>query len=331
MKGHGAAKFAFYPLGSLLGIQRCRRLPRLLMMMVICLLFSASSFAQVFEPHPLNRPDGRDCSVSLCCVFQNEAEWLREWIEYHKLIGITHFYLYNNESKDKYLEVLSPYLLSGEVEIFEFPKTPLQVGDQQKIYNHALTLSKGHSKWLTAIDTDEFIVPWETKDLVAFLDSFPADIGSIEINWQTFGTSHVKKLHSRELLTEKLILRAPIDASINTWFKSIVKTDAANTWLNAHSCCLNPGYLNIRATPCGSSGVPEDEAAVSRIRIHHYIWRTENFFYQIKLPRIAKWDQNVFKCTSPIDYLPITNSILDLSMHYFTPPLREVMFGSKKK
>lgn len=299
----------------------------LITILTVSFLLTVNCSAQeVFKPHPLNKAEGRDCQVSLCCVFKNEAEWMKEWIEYHKLIGITHFYLYNNVSDDNYLEVLNPYLLSGEAEIFEFPKTPLQVGDQNDIYNHALTLAKGHGKWLTAIDTDEFIVPLETKDLAAFLESFPEMIGSIEINWQTFGTSNVKRLLPGELLIEKLILRAPCNAAINIWYKSIIRPDAASNWLNAHSCKLKPGFLSLRVTPCGPDGIPENGAAVSRIRIHHYIWRTEDFFYQVKLPRISKWDFNHFSTSSATDYIPVTNTVLDLSILYFVPPLRKVMF-----
>lgn len=286
------------------------------------------SFTQaLFEPHPLNKEEGRDCEISLCCVFQNEGEWLREWLEYHKLIGIHHFYLYNNLSTDHFLEVISPYIISGEVELFDFPKKPLQVSDQPIIYNHALALAKGRSTWIAAIDTDEFIVPLKTKDLQAYLGSFPEGIGAIEINWQTFGTSRIKRLRPGELLIEKLILRAPINASVNLWHKSIVRPEAASHWVDAHSCSLTADYQIVRATLRGVDKVPENEAAIDQIRIHHYIWRTEDFFYQVKLPRIAKWDKNIFHCQSPIDYLPVTNTVLDLTMHAFVPQLKEIMFN----
>lgn len=48
--------------------------------------------------------------ISICAIFRDEADYLREWIEYHRLAGIEHFYLYNNFSKDNYLEILEPYL-----------------------------------------------------------------------------------------------------------------------------------------------------------------------------------------------------------------------------
>jgi hypothetical protein len=313
----------------------CQSITRLYFYGMICLLFfHVHLIHAVFEPHPWNKTEGRACKVALCCVFKNEAEWLREWIEFHKLIGITHFYLYNNVSTDHYLEVLTPYLLSGEVELFEYPSTPLKLLDQKAIYDHAISISKGLSQWLAIIDTDEFIVPLETKDLVTYLNQFPKHIGGVEINWQTFGTSGVKSLKPGELLIEKLILKAPFNSNVNTWFKSIVRPHRVLECANAHSCHYYPGFTAAHVTPCIQQGqypVPESEAAVSKIRIHHYVWRTEDYFYQVKLPRIHQWDANFFQVHSPIDYLPITNSVLDDSMSYFVPPLKQILFPKGKK
>ena len=296
---------------------------------LLCLFYiNLSSLQATFEPHPWNQTEGRKCEVALCCVFKNEADWLREWIEFHRLIGIDHFYLYNNVSTDHYLDVLTPYLLAGTVEIFNFSETPLQTHHQKEIYNHAIHLAKGLSEWLAIIDTDEFIVPLETQNLVSYLKSFPAHVGGIEINWQTFGTSGVQQLKPNELLIEKLILKAPYYAAINTWAKSIVRPHAVTWCVSSHHCLYHPEFTCLRVTPCCEAypAVPENEAAVSKIRIHHYIYRTEEYFYKVKYPRIFQWDANFFQVNSPLDYLPITNSVLDFSMFPFISALKKRMF-----
>src|SRR4051812_43400023 len=56
-----------------------------------------------------------------CAIFQNETFFLREWIEYHRIVGVEHFYLYNNLSTDNYLEILQPYIAEGIVELFDWP------------------------------------------------------------------------------------------------------------------------------------------------------------------------------------------------------------------
>lgn len=48
--------------------------------------------------------------IALCLIFKNEAPFLKEWLDYHLTIGVDHFYLYNNNSDDNYLDVLNTYI-----------------------------------------------------------------------------------------------------------------------------------------------------------------------------------------------------------------------------
>ena len=49
-------------------------------------------------------------SVAIAAIFKNEAPYLREWVEYHKMIGVEHFWLYNDNSSDNFEEILEPYI-----------------------------------------------------------------------------------------------------------------------------------------------------------------------------------------------------------------------------
>jgi hypothetical protein len=48
--------------------------------------------------------------LSVGAIFRNEARFLPEWIEYHRLHGVDHFYLFNNLSEDDYKAALKPYV-----------------------------------------------------------------------------------------------------------------------------------------------------------------------------------------------------------------------------
>ena len=37
--------------------------------------------------------------LSICAIIKNENVYLEEWLNYYLLIGVEHFYLYDNESK----------------------------------------------------------------------------------------------------------------------------------------------------------------------------------------------------------------------------------------
>ena len=45
--------------------------------------------------------------TTLVLIFKDEAPFLQEWLTYHLTLGIDHFYLYQNNSTDNYMEVLS--------------------------------------------------------------------------------------------------------------------------------------------------------------------------------------------------------------------------------
>ena len=66
-----------------------------------------------------NKNNKKLYGISICAIFKDESIYLKEWIEFHLLIWIEHFYLYNNFSKDSYLEVLKPYIEKNIVTLRE--------------------------------------------------------------------------------------------------------------------------------------------------------------------------------------------------------------------
>src|SRR5919198_6692821 len=62
--------------------------------------------------------------LSACTLYKDHAEYLREWIEFHRLVGVERFFLYDNESTDDHEEVLAPYVERGIVEVQPWPTPP---------------------------------------------------------------------------------------------------------------------------------------------------------------------------------------------------------------
>lgn len=126
----------------------------------------------------------RKYNVSICAIFKNESPYLKEWIEYHRLVGADHIYLYNNNSDDSYRSVVSPYVDRGWVTLIDWPHDQKQMEayiDCIKNYSH-------ETKWLGFIDIDEFVVPKSTDSIPDFLSAYE-DRGSVLIYWKLFGTS----------------------------------------------------------------------------------------------------------------------------------------------
>jgi hypothetical protein len=135
--------------------------------------------------------------LSLCTVFKNEAAYLREWIEYHLLIGVEHFYLYNNLSNDTYYEKLQSYIDRGQVTLYDWPAQQ----PQSSVYEHCFKKHSNDTSWLFCIDVDEFTVPKYETSLIDWLkpyEKYPA----VAIHWKFFGTSGMLKRPEKSLVTE---------------------------------------------------------------------------------------------------------------------------------
>ena len=73
------------------------------------------------------KPRSKKYKVAICAIFKNEANYMKEWIEFHQMMGVDHFYLYNNNSADDYFSVLSQYIEKGIVTLVEWPEVPGQL------------------------------------------------------------------------------------------------------------------------------------------------------------------------------------------------------------
>jgi hypothetical protein len=122
--------------------------------------------------------------VSVCLIFKNEARYLREWIEYHLLIGVDHFYLYNNFSDDNYSEILAPYIQQGLVTLTEYPHQYAQVQAYEDCYRRF----HDESHWIGYIDADEFVNIVAYNDIKQLLNKY-SNMPGLFLNWKMFGTS----------------------------------------------------------------------------------------------------------------------------------------------
>lgn len=261
--------------------------------------------------------------LSACAIFQDEADYLKEWIEFHKLVGVQHFYLYDNESTDHFQEVLSPYIESGEVELFYYPGgkqgdwTPTQLN----AYNHCLKHCKGKTRWLAVIDIDEFLFPVKTNSLVAFLKKYE-NYGGLVAFWQMYGTSNVKKIQDSELLIEKLNWKYPKDQPVNRHVKSIVHPHRVKKFAtNSHRAKYKKAYFDV--TPNGKGGNFQP-IQIDEIRINHYWYRDEDYFYNVKIPRRARVGDPCVAAKNPGE-MALSNSHEDKVIHKYVPALQKAM------
>ena len=183
--------------------------------------------------------------LSIAAVFRDDARFLKEWIDFHRLVGVEHFWLYNNASQDHYLSVLAPYIDAGTVELIEWPAIAANLPEwnqmQCQIYLDAIERSKKKSTWVAFIDTDEFLFACREDSVAKFLKPYKK-YGAIAVNWQGFGTSGVERIPEGSLLIELLTLRGPYDDRWNAHVKSIVNPRLVVD-------CRNPHYFEFLPAP----------------------------------------------------------------------------------
>lgn len=223
--------------------------------------------------------------LSICAIFRNEALYLKEWIEYHKLVGVEHFSLYNNESDDAYLQVLRPYIQQGEVTLIDWPDRHVDKWQNNKFawvystqvaaYEHAFKHAK--SKWVAAIDIDEFIVPMKAPRITQILDKYEKHPG-IEISWRIYGTSDLEEIPSDKLMIEALNKRSHPEYPLNGRYKTIAKPGLYREYLWPPHRIF---YTNAQ---------PSFPIDPKELVINHYVNRSKSYFFSTKLKHKEKMD-----------------------------------------
>jgi len=259
--------------------------------------------------------------LSVGAIFRNEERFLKEWIEYHHMLGVDHFYLLNHFSDDNYKQVLAPYIESGLVELSDWTE---ETSDQKafknmqcRAYGDLIEKTKKETAWLAIIDIDEFIALKHGNSIPKFLKEYE-QYGGIGINWQLFGTAGVQRISESETLIGSLIKRAPKDFDANRFVKTICRPKRVRKMAQPHFCKYKfPfGHVTEQKTPFPYESLTP-EVSVERISLNHYTHRDEDFFYTEKKRRILEWFPE-----AKVEMDPVLNEVEDLSMLRLVPELQ---------
>ena len=93
--------------------------------------YASTNLANLANIEELMIQEAKKYNFSICAIFKNEAPYLKEWIEYHLIFGVDHFYLYNVGSHDSFQSILKPYINKGLVTYIDWPEALIYPGDDQ--------------------------------------------------------------------------------------------------------------------------------------------------------------------------------------------------------
>ena len=214
--------------------------------------------------------------ATICAIAKNEEYYIKEWVEYHLLIGFEHIYIYDNNSRMPISEVLSEYIDGSLVTVINSTRDV----DQQRIaYMDCLQKYGSQCRWMAFIDIDEFIVPKSEHDIRDILDRY-IDYGGLAIHWKIFGSGgHRTRPAGGVIKNYNKVF------SSDSHIKSIVQPSKVDKIFTPHSFgyrdgsfCVNEDYVPVASY---------QSYHISRtVQINHYYYKSlEDFKDKIKRGR----------------------------------------------
>jgi hypothetical protein len=138
-----------------------------------------------FTLTPCDRSAAPRYDLVIAAIVRNEAPYLREWIEFHALVGVGHFYIYDNDSSDGSADILEHYRRQGLATVLPWPPIGGWNG-QTAAYAHATAAYRRAARWMACIDVDEFLFPETAATLTEALTGY-GSFARLSIPWRCFG------------------------------------------------------------------------------------------------------------------------------------------------
>lgn len=202
--------------------------------------------------------------LAVAAVFRNEAPYLKEWIEFHRRVGVERFFLYDNGSTDAGAEIVEPYVATGIADLIEWPGEVVQ----SLAYEDALYRYRKATRWLAFIDIDEFLFSPTYEPLPSLLERFEP-VPAVAVNWCVFGPSG-RETKPEGLVIENYTRRAVEDNPINRHVKSIVDPRQTVAYHTPHS------FQYVRGLPAYTERFKAVHGPLTRnvsfdlFRVNHY-------------------------------------------------------------
>jgi len=229
----------------------------------------------------LVEPDPGRFGLALVCIAKNEEKYIREWVEFHAIVGVRHFYIYVNDNPLRMQAVLQKYIDVGLVSLIPWQNLTTALAPQTLAYAHALANFGHQYRWMGFIDVDEFLFPMYHNTLDEALALF-LDVPGVSIPWHMFGPSG-HDTPPEGLVTENYTKRAPFPPRLIDYpllqYKSIVDPCAVKSMKNSHWFYLPCGQrasVNEQGHRLSTVSEHFPSRAVSNLfRLNHYFTRSK--------------------------------------------------------
>ncbi len=227
-----------------------------------------ADFAPVPAPAVAAQPRG-GLRVGICAIVRDEAEYIEEWVDFHRRQGVTAFRIYDNGSIDDTPRIIErlgiePVIWAGHPPDFD--------AQQRAAYIEGAGMLAPHADWIAFIDIDEFVFG-RGRSLPDALAALPLDAGAVAVQQRVFGSNGQQRKRPGGVL-QRFTRSAPCDHAEHRWFKTIARPGAIEAFDSVHSVVLREGrYVMADGSSLVRAGPHPGEAGrrvEGSIGLHHY-------------------------------------------------------------
>lgn len=119
-------------------------------------------------------------TIGLCLIIKDENDYLDEWLNYHRKIGIDSFFIYDNQSR------VPISINDSDVLVIPWPNN--NIGSQMRAYEHCCSINTNFD-YIGFIDTDEFYESKSMdikKDFENLVETY-GEISGVGLYWRNYG------------------------------------------------------------------------------------------------------------------------------------------------
>lgn len=213
--------------------------------------------------------------LAVVSIMKNTAPYVKEWLDYHLLAGVNHFFIYDNDSEDNFKEILQPYIDAGLVTYIFYPGKRRQID----AYNEAVQNFKYLCRYMAFVDDDEFILPRNNRSISEVVEEILKlhyRVEGVEIPLITYGSSGHKKADYTRGVLERFTHRM---AEVTEATKTVLNPRKVKHMWTTHFAVYFDGFLGVREKDFKAS--PNvDFTLQEKIVVNHY--HTKSFEEYLK-------------------------------------------------
>ena len=234
-----------------------------------------------------------DKTIGILCSIKNENEekYIIEWIDYHKALGVDHFYIFDESTKHSLKFLQNKYKST----VFVYHKPASKSIDNYNDFLSNIESNNISDFWLTIIDHNQYISLYKHHNIKECLNALELNKGSLVVNTKSFG-SNGHKYKDDKPVVERFTKCA---MNINNYMKSIFVLSNIEPNKTNKKFVENKDIVNLKY-PFTQRDQWNNIVYGNKISQHHNNKKKENIQYSILI--------NVYETKSEEEWKTFVNN-----------------------